>query len=229
MDFLAPCGLSRWPFRYRILSVTGLSLGAGNHIKSISLDIESPLENNTQFEKGQRMEVILKWLLVYSVSCQLTYNCACLSPVFHFIHLSHSLLQSYKQPSAFIVTQHPLPNTVKDFWRLVLDYHCTSIVMLNDVDPAQVNPIWLCAHKHTDTYNTQKYRRDIAKSALTKQFKQNVEAVPFIWHLYLIKLHKRTASFLIPSRKSPGMYLRWQTHIYTFTGHFIRYNCSTTP
>lgn len=49
-------------------------------------------------------------------------------------------LQSYKQPSAFIVTQHPLPNTVKDFWRLVLDYHCTSIVMLNDVDPAQVNP-----------------------------------------------------------------------------------------
>lgn len=46
--------------------------------------------------------------------------------------------QSYKQPSAFIVTQHPLPNTVKDFWRLVLDYHCTSIVMLNDVDPAQV-------------------------------------------------------------------------------------------
>lgn len=46
--------------------------------------------------------------------------------------------QSYKQPSAFIVTQHPLPNTVKDFWRLVLDYHCTAIVMLNDVDPAQV-------------------------------------------------------------------------------------------
>ncbi|XP_037537304.1 receptor-type tyrosine-protein phosphatase mu [Nematolebias whitei] len=50
------------------------------------------------------------------------------------------LLQSYKQPSAFIVTQHPLPNTVKDFWRLVLDYHCTSIVMLNDVDPAQLCP-----------------------------------------------------------------------------------------
>lgn len=53
-------------------------------------------------------------------------------------------MQSYKQPSAFIVTQHPLPNTVKDFWRLVLDYHCTSIVMLNDVDPAQVK-----LHPHT--------------------------------------------------------------------------------
>ncbi|KAK7899411.1 hypothetical protein WMY93_020264 [Mugilogobius chulae] len=54
-------------------------------------------------------------------------------------YINAALMDSYKQPSAFIVTQHPLPNTVKDFWRLVLDYHCTSIVMLNDVDPAQIN------------------------------------------------------------------------------------------
>uniref|UniRef100_A0A096MHU6 protein-tyrosine-phosphatase n=1 Tax=Poecilia formosa TaxID=48698 RepID=A0A096MHU6_POEFO len=57
-------------------------------------------------------------------------------------YINAALMDSYKQPSAFIVTQHPLPNTVKDFWRLVLDYHCTSIVMLNDVDPAQT--FWLC-------------------------------------------------------------------------------------
>nr|XP_021322118.1 receptor-type tyrosine-protein phosphatase mu-like [Danio rerio] len=55
-------------------------------------------------------------------------------------YINAALMDSYKQPSAFIVTQHPLPNTVKDFWRLVLDYHCTSIVMLNDVDPAQMQP-----------------------------------------------------------------------------------------
>lgn len=47
-------------------------------------------------------------------------------------------LQSYRQPAAFIVTQHPLPNTVKDFWRLVYDYGCTSLVMLNEIDLAQV-------------------------------------------------------------------------------------------
>ncbi|XP_059914578.1 LOW QUALITY PROTEIN: receptor-type tyrosine-protein phosphatase mu-like [Gadus macrocephalus] len=55
-------------------------------------------------------------------------------------YINAALMDSYKQPSAFIVTQHPLPNTAKDFWRLVLDYHCTSIVMLNDVDPAQLCP-----------------------------------------------------------------------------------------
>nr|XP_029487093.1 receptor-type tyrosine-protein phosphatase kappa isoform X9 [Oncorhynchus nerka] len=48
--------------------------------------------------------------------------------------------QSYRQPAAFIVTQHPLPNTVKDFWRLVYDYGCTSLVMLNEIDLAQGCP-----------------------------------------------------------------------------------------
>ncbi|XP_017734834.1 PREDICTED: receptor-type tyrosine-protein phosphatase kappa [Rhinopithecus bieti] len=48
--------------------------------------------------------------------------------------------QSYRQPAAFIVTQYPLPNTVKDFWRLVYDYGCTSIVMLNEVDLSQGCP-----------------------------------------------------------------------------------------
>ncbi|XP_077591879.1 receptor-type tyrosine-protein phosphatase mu-like isoform X5 [Stigmatopora nigra] len=55
-------------------------------------------------------------------------------------YINAALMDSYRQPSAFIVTQHPLPNTVKDFWRLVLDYHCTAVVMLNDVDPAQLCP-----------------------------------------------------------------------------------------
>lgn len=56
--------------------------------------------------------------------------------------------QSYRQPAAFIVTQHPLPNTIKDFWRLVYDYGCTSIVMLNEIDLAQVGTL---SHTHTHT------------------------------------------------------------------------------
>lgn len=52
--------------------------------------------------------------------------------------------QSHKQPAAFIVTQHPLPNTVADFWRLVFDYNCSTIVMLNEMDAAQVCTVLYC-------------------------------------------------------------------------------------
>uniref|UniRef100_S4RUV8 Receptor-type tyrosine-protein phosphatase kappa n=1 Tax=Petromyzon marinus TaxID=7757 RepID=S4RUV8_PETMA len=55
-------------------------------------------------------------------------------------YINAALMDSYRQPSAFIVTQHPLPNTVKDFWRLVFDYHCTSIVMLNELDSNKYCP-----------------------------------------------------------------------------------------
>ncbi|XP_041106203.1 receptor-type tyrosine-protein phosphatase kappa-like isoform X2 [Polyodon spathula] len=55
-------------------------------------------------------------------------------------YISAALMDSYRQPAAFIVTQHPLPNTVKDFWRLVYDYGCTSLVMLNEIDLAQGCP-----------------------------------------------------------------------------------------
>ncbi|XP_050968502.1 receptor-type tyrosine-protein phosphatase T isoform X11 [Labeo rohita] len=53
-------------------------------------------------------------------------------------YINAALMDSHKQPAAFIVTQHPLPNTVADFWRLVFDYNCSTIVMLNEMDAAQL-------------------------------------------------------------------------------------------
>ncbi|KAL2763698.1 receptor-type tyrosine-protein phosphatase T isoform 5 precursor, partial [Daubentonia madagascariensis] len=53
-------------------------------------------------------------------------------------YINAALMDSHKQPAAFVVTQHPLPNTVADFWRLVFDYNCSSVVMLNEMDAAQV-------------------------------------------------------------------------------------------
>ncbi|PKU31095.1 receptor-type tyrosine-protein phosphatase hypothetical protein [Limosa lapponica baueri] len=51
------------------------------------------------------------------------------------------LAASYTKSAAFIVTLHPLQNTTTDFWRLVYDYGCTSIVMLNQLN--QSNSAWL--------------------------------------------------------------------------------------
>ncbi|KAL2763701.1 receptor-type tyrosine-protein phosphatase T isoform 3 precursor [Daubentonia madagascariensis] len=53
-------------------------------------------------------------------------------------YINAALMDSHKQPAAFVVTQHPLPNTVADFWRLVFDYNCSSVVMLNEMDAAQL-------------------------------------------------------------------------------------------
>lgn len=39
------------------------------------------------------------------------------------------------------MTLHPLQSTTPDFWRLVYDYGCTSIVMLNQLH--QSNTAWV--------------------------------------------------------------------------------------
>ncbi|KAJ8040196.1 Receptor-type tyrosine-protein phosphatase T [Holothuria leucospilota] len=43
-------------------------------------------------------------------------------------------VKSYRKESSFIATQSPLPSTVEDFWRLVFDWKCPLIVMLNQLD-----------------------------------------------------------------------------------------------
>ena len=60
--------------------------------------------------------------------------------------LSHCLsLQGYTRKHAFIATQGPLPNTVSDFWRMVWEYKCASIVMLTkekEGSRVQCNHYW---------------------------------------------------------------------------------------
>ncbi|XP_025781768.1 receptor-type tyrosine-protein phosphatase U [Puma concolor] len=58
-------------------------------------------------------------------------------------YINAALTDSYTRSAAFIVTLHPLQSTTPDFWRLVYDYGCTSIVMLNQLH--QSNTAWgLC-------------------------------------------------------------------------------------
>ncbi|KAK3507954.1 hypothetical protein QTP70_005047 [Hemibagrus guttatus] len=56
-------------------------------------------------------------------------------------YINAALMDSFLRPATFVVTPHPLPNTTADFWRLVFDYGCTSIVMLNQIN--QSNSAWL--------------------------------------------------------------------------------------
>uniref|UniRef100_A0A3P8ZWE2 Receptor-type tyrosine-protein phosphatase U n=1 Tax=Esox lucius TaxID=8010 RepID=A0A3P8ZWE2_ESOLU len=57
-------------------------------------------------------------------------------------YINAALTDSFHRSTAFVVTPHPLPGTTADFWRLVYDYGCTSVVMLNQIN--QSNSAWPC-------------------------------------------------------------------------------------
>lgn len=72
-------------------------------------------------------------------------DCGSLHP--HMRRLS-SLLQTYTEEERIIITQLPFPTTLVDFWSLVWDYTCTSVVVLNQLQEldkvssqAQVSPL----------------------------------------------------------------------------------------
>jgi receptor-type tyrosine-protein phosphatase gamma len=43
-------------------------------------------------------------------------------------------LFGFRRLRDFIVTKHPLSNTIKDFWQMILDHNVQTIVVLSTVD-----------------------------------------------------------------------------------------------
>ncbi|KAK7827756.1 hypothetical protein U0070_019580 [Myodes glareolus] len=90
-------------------------------------------------------------------------------------YINAALMDSHKQPAAFVVTQHPLPNTVADFWRLVFDYNCSSVVMLNEMDTAQAGKETLRYPNdgHCQTVNAR-HTHPAGKESPTESFTEDV-------------------------------------------------------
>lgn len=44
------------------------------------------------------------------------------------------ITQGYKEPNAFIASQGPVPHSVPDFWRMVWEQNCATIVMLTNLE-----------------------------------------------------------------------------------------------
>lgn len=72
-----------------------------------------------------------------------------------------SALQGYRQKDYFIATQGPLSHTVEDFWRMVWEWRCHSIVMLTEL----------------------KEREQVQYGALAE-----VQARDWSWHIFFIRL-----------------------------------------
>ncbi|KAJ8040309.1 Receptor-type tyrosine-protein phosphatase T [Holothuria leucospilota] len=60
-------------------------------------------------------------------------------------YINATILKSFTKQDAFISTQSPLPNTIDDFWKLVFDWNCTLIVMLNQLDPDDQTCMQYCS------------------------------------------------------------------------------------
>lgn len=57
------------------------------------------------------------------------------------------MLQGYRQTNEFIITQNPLPGTIKDFWLMIWDHNAQAIVSLPEVR----NSLFFPVHKTSIT------------------------------------------------------------------------------
>lgn len=67
-------------------------------------------------------------------------------------------LQGYRQKDYFIATQGPLAHTVDDFWRMVWEWKCHSIVMLTELQERDQ------VHKHNTKSSEQTLQKQILSS-----------------------------------------------------------------
>lgn len=66
------------------------------------------------------------------------------------------MTQGYRQKDYFIATQGPLQHTVEDFWRMVWEWKCHSIVMLTELQEREQVSCNSCYQALTDGLNNHK-------------------------------------------------------------------------
>lgn len=58
-------------------------------------------------------------------------------------HLHILYLSGFKRLGEFIVTQHPLQNTILDFWQMLWDHNAQTVVILTDMSE---DPVCFSTH-----------------------------------------------------------------------------------
>ncbi|XP_017785982.1 PREDICTED: tyrosine-protein phosphatase 99A isoform X2 [Nicrophorus vespilloides] len=75
-------------------------------------------------------------------------------------YINATWMQGFSSLREFIITQHPMRNTVKDFWQMAWDHNVQTIVMLSIVDNQDFEVFWPTEHESIDAEN---YKVKLAK------------------------------------------------------------------
>ncbi|XP_035225957.1 tyrosine-protein phosphatase 99A-like isoform X2 [Stegodyphus dumicola] len=65
-------------------------------------------------------------------------------------YINASFLQGFHKLNEFIITQHPTFDTISDFWQMVWDHNCQTIVLLSFVDEKEYPCFWPEKDKESD-------------------------------------------------------------------------------
>ncbi|GBL79845.1 Tyrosine-protein phosphatase 99A [Araneus ventricosus] len=72
-------------------------------------------------------------------------------------YINASFFQGFNKLNEFIITQHPTFDTIPDFWQMIWDHNCQTIVMLSFVDEKEYPCFWPEEDKEND-YGTFKVK-----------------------------------------------------------------------
>ncbi|XP_030371000.1 tyrosine-protein phosphatase 99A isoform X3 [Scaptodrosophila lebanonensis] len=79
-------------------------------------------------------------------------------------YINASWLHGFRRLRDFIVTQHPMTHTIKDFWQMVWDHNAQTIVLLSSLDDINFAQFWPDETPTTSDYYRVKFLSKTNKS-----------------------------------------------------------------
>jgi len=67
---------------------------------------------------------------------------------YHQLYVERRVQQGFNTPLSYVLTQLPLKQTIDDFWRMVAEERCHTIVLLDAVSSEDVSHITTVTRNH---------------------------------------------------------------------------------
>ncbi|XP_071054817.1 putative receptor-type tyrosine-protein phosphatase mosPTP-1 isoform X3 [Onthophagus taurus] len=87
-------------------------------------------------------------------------------------YVNGTWLQGFHSLREFIITQHPLRSTIKDFWQMVWDHNAQTIVMLSIIDNQEFEVFWPVEQEfiEAENFKIKQTNETVQSSYVTRDF-----------------------------------------------------------